>query len=275
MITFLPFSLLLFSVLVILQTGISQASDGGYNRDFVHKTLSPHLTETKPFYIHGWRWHTLSLVRDAGRLEKLAVKLMKSNSKCENIEKAAHHVIDFNMKGLHSVESELFFPWIRTKIEYVGNEVGQALECVLKEIEEERYHLENLGYALKEQAKIASSSESDTMKRHQAISNVAQMSADMTSRTRRIMETEENILVPIVGEFISAGEQKSFNSKVIRKLGLLNSRLHLVGMYDAVWEDADIKERDLFIDTIPYLPRAMIPRWKRLLYQPQAGMLDL
>ena len=101
------------------------------------------------------------------------------------------------------------------------------------------------------------------------------MSAALTTRTRKIMEKEEQFLIPPVALFVPEREQKSFNSKVIRNLGLLNSRLHLVGMYDAVWELNDEYEKSLFNEVIPTIPRMMISRWKRNLYIPQAGALDL
>eukprot|EP00586_Coscinodiscus_wailesii_P017288 CAMPEP_0172517444 /NCGR_PEP_ID=MMETSP1066-20121228/285022_1 /TAXON_ID=671091 /ORGANISM="Coscinodiscus wailesii, Strain CCMP2513" /LENGTH=195 /DNA_ID=CAMNT_0013299445 /DNA_START=304 /DNA_END=888 /DNA_ORIENTATION=+ len=178
-----------------------------------------------------------------------------------SLEAAARHVIDFNMNGLHRIEKDLFFPWLREKIGTLKDGVGDAFSEVLDEIEEERAHVSKIAIAVKEQARVASLADIDPAKRSEAISNVAQMSAALTSRTRGIMEKEETLLVPAVAALVSPKEQKNFNNKVIRKLGLLDSRLHLVGMYDAVWEVADEKERELFNEAIPYIPRMMIPRW--------------
>jgi hypothetical protein len=84
------------------------------------------------FYIHGWRWHTLSLGRDARRLAHLAtthyravVALQKQEKEedvvvdmlsISNLQKATDHTVNFNMKGLHRIESEVFFPWVRQKV---------------------------------------------------------------------------------------------------------------------------------------------------------------
>jgi len=84
---------------------------------------------------------------------------------------------------------------------------------------------------------------------------------------------EDTFLVPAVAILVPDAEQKSFNNKVIRNLGILDSRLHLVGMYEAVQEQ-DAAEQQLFQQEIPALPRKMIPRWKRTLYDKQAGVLE-
>jgi hypothetical protein len=68
--------------------------------------------------------------------------------------------------------------------------------------------------------------------------------------------------------------QKSFNSKVLRQLGLLESRLHLVGMHDAVWESGIEVEKMKFEEEIPFVARMMIERWRQSLYIPKAGALD-
>jgi hypothetical protein len=76
------------------------------------------------FYIHGWRWHTLALGRDARRLAQLATQLKKqqedqgetTTNSFSNLKKATDHTVNFNMKGLHRIESEVFFPWVRQKV---------------------------------------------------------------------------------------------------------------------------------------------------------------
>jgi hypothetical protein len=60
------------------------------------------------------------------------------------------------------------------------------------------------------------------------------------------------------------------HNQLIRKLGIWDSRLHLVGMHEAVWEMNSEDERKLFEEVIPSIPRMVIPRWKRLIYEPQA-----
>jgi len=192
-----------------------------------------------------------------------------------DLEKAAYHVVDFNMKGLHKIENELFFPWLKEKLMNVGEEDSRrAFSKLLEDLEEDRRYVAKLGIALKEQARLASQPDLSPDKRIEATNNVAQMSAALTSLTQNIFEKENQYLVPAVAATVPAKDQKSFNNKVMHKLGILDSRLHLVGMHDAVMERGDDGEKEEFNEAIPYLPRKMIPRWRRLLYEPQAGVLD-
>jgi hypothetical protein len=55
--------------------------------------------EEKQFHVQGWRWHTLSLVRDAERLESLAQRLASLSPSSNNgkaLRKGVSHVLDFN-----------------------------------------------------------------------------------------------------------------------------------------------------------------------------------
>lgn len=98
---------------------------------FLRENVGGANDDTKKFHVHGWRWHTLSLVRDAGRLERLALQKIKPTGSDDitafptksdtgggdsDLDTAAEHVIGFNMKGLFAVEDELFFPWLRSKL---------------------------------------------------------------------------------------------------------------------------------------------------------------
>jgi hypothetical protein len=99
------------------------------------------------------------------------------------------------------------------------------------------------------------------------------MAGELSFRSSQILRREDQFLVPAVALLVSDSEQRSFNNKVIRNLGILDSRMHLVGMYEAVQEKDEI-EQQMFQEEIPAIPRYMIPRWKRNLYDPQAGLLE-
>ena len=85
---------------------------------------------------------------------------------------------------------------------------------------------------------------------------------------------QEAFIVPAISRVIPSKVQKSFNSKVLLSLGLLESRLHLVGMRDAVLESGIEAEKIKFEEEIPYLARMMIEKWRQSLYIPKAGALD-
>jgi hypothetical protein len=88
-----------------------------------------------------------------------------------------------------------------------------------------------------------------------------------------MIKIEDRLLVPAIAILVSESKQRALNNRVIFNMGVLDSRLHLVGMHEAVVEQGDI-ELELFEKEIPAIPRYMIPRWKRLLYDPQACVLE-
>jgi hypothetical protein len=122
------------------------------------------------------------------------------------------------------------------------------------------------------QASIAVSSEESWDARTRAIAKVAMDAAEIAESTQAMLNREIDIVIPVVARLLSESEQKSLNNQVIRKLGILDSRLHLVGMYEAIVNNAN--EKQLFQKVIPSLPQKLIPRWKRLMYNPRAGALD-
>jgi len=263
-------------------TDIRGGADPASEDSAVQQYLSTLEGDELEFHVQGWRWHSLSFIRDAGRLEALALQLLERGDVTvedgEMLNKAAGHVIDFNLAGLDNVEQSLWFPWLREKLCGATSKVREDMRYIMNRtissVVEERRHISRLADAVRQQAKLASSPSVDAEKRKEAILNVAEMSAALTSRMRSVFDREDRILVPAVALIIPEREQRALSKKVIRKLGVLDSRRHLVGMHDAIWEGSDVRERELFEEEIPYLARTMIPRWRRLLYLPAAGMLD-
>ena len=119
-------------------------------------------------------------------------------------------------------------------------------------------------------SQIASKSEQHII---EAISRIAELSAELSSRIQNILKQQDTFIVPAVSILVPESKQRAFNNKVILNMGVLDSRLHLVGMHEAVLE-LDEMEQALFQQEIPAIPRYMIPRWKRLLYDPQASALE-
>jgi len=250
------------------------------------------------FHIHGWRWHTKSLVRDAGRLHQLALRTMSNsdggvtnnNNNAKRLKDASDYVIGFNLVGLHKIETTFFFPWMRDKLTTITTssssssstpnrsrqrELSSAFSYVMDKLENDRRTVDHLGIIISRNAHIvASSSNSNNHNRVNAIQEIMDRSAQLQSVAQRMMETEEQLLVPAVALLVPEREQKSFNQKVLLKLGLLDSRLHLVGMYEAINNNDQEKEKELFQKAIPSLSRKMIPRWKRKLYEPKTYMLE-
>ena len=132
-----------------------------------------------------------------------------------------------------------------------------------------------------EKAKAAASSKSlssSTAKykshQQQLLHEIATLSKQLSNHLSSMRSLQETLIVPAISRMVPPKVQKSFNNKVLLNLGLLESRLHLVGMHDAVWELGVDDEKIKFENEIPYVARMMIERWRLSLYIPKAGALD-
>lgn len=98
------------------------------------------------FRIQGWRWHTMSLIREAHLLSGAAAM---EACDAQLLFKAAEYVIDFNMKGLHRVENEVFFPWIEQKLSGVGsNGVREAFLITFDQVKTDQKKACELGKSI-------------------------------------------------------------------------------------------------------------------------------
>jgi hypothetical protein len=239
------------------------------------QSLGSSSTKLEHFHIHGWRWHTRSLIREVGRLHALALKTNLPN--VEHIQKATEYVIGFNLRGLHKIEADLFFPWMRQQLTLLprDSDLSNAFAAVMTELEEDRLKVSRLGESILQNAHTAGNTRTSPQVRSGVIKAIAEQTLELQTCARSMMDLEDNYLVPAVAALVDEKEQQSFNSKVLRGLGLLDSRLHLVSMYEAVVEDKNrVKEEELFRKAIPAIPQMMIPRWKRKLYGPKTYMLE-
>jgi len=109
----------------------------------IHQFLNEKWQPSQHFRVQGWRWHTMSVIRDARRLSSLAYTFVNDNPRNHNVHKdkdeiprlakAAHHVIDFNLKALYRIENKLFYPWLKKKLSTVEDpNLGKAFSSVLK-----------------------------------------------------------------------------------------------------------------------------------------------
>ena len=124
------------------------------------------------FHIHGWKWHTMSLIHEARRLSHIAATLhdrnLKQNQKRVDeisetesnvlgLKTVADYTIDFNMKGLHRIENEVFFPFLRQRISsYSFAKISEndkkvviaAITTVLDHLDKDRKGVEMMGTSL-------------------------------------------------------------------------------------------------------------------------------
>lgn len=104
---------------------------------------------TENFHIQGWRWHTQSLARDAKRLSRLA-NAANSDEGYLDLKRATEYTVDFNMRGLHRIEADVFFPWVRETVVSAASSTSMRKEIqeAIQQLETDRRHLEKLGKSL-------------------------------------------------------------------------------------------------------------------------------
>lgn len=244
------------------------------------------------FHIHGWRWHTMSFIYEMKRLNQLAAKMSSTTGSLPSLQQAVDYVIGFNMKGLHNIERDLFFPWMRKQMKTKlipqqsnnGKDVVKSFQIVMDELEQNQKLIQGIGLEIVDRTSSTSDTTRKRQQRNQPTENesksdlvelstfIAMKSQSMIALAESMLRTEENVMIPLIGQYISEQEQKTFNNQVIRKLGIFDSRLHLVGMYETIVQNQK-NELKLFQSTIPYIAQSMIPRWKRLLYDPKVSMM--
>ena len=89
---------------------------------------------------------------------------------------------------------------------------------------------------------------------------VASQSKDLVDLAKSMLEREITHVIPTVGLCVPESDQKKFNNQVIQFLGVLEARCHLVHMHEVVVEAKCTHEEKMWKESIPSLPRSMIPR---------------
>lgn len=248
--------------------------DEGHQRGGVR----PKIHVDRDFHIQGWKWHTMSLVRESTRLNRAAALWGAELWDTTALHTVCEHVVNFNMRGLQNIESQTFFPWVRQRLTKAlqGQEhstttnILSAFQSVMNELESSQKNLRKLGNEL---LSLSAPSKSRLSKSQidSLWHNVATKSALLRDQAQSMLDTERAVLIPLICCHIPANEQNELNGAVLRRLGVWDARLHLVGMYETCCRSP--REYAIFQRRIPKLAQRMIPRWKRLLYDPVMGNL--
>lgn len=98
------------------------------------------------FRIQGWRWHTLSLIREAELLSRTAAELPTNQ---DSFLKATEYVININMKGLERIENEMFIPWMREKLLTIESaDVQRAFLNIFEQVLSDERNASALGVSI-------------------------------------------------------------------------------------------------------------------------------
>lgn len=218
----------------------------------------------RTYVINGWRWHSLSVSRDIRRFQTLITHLQSNKSLSQEktslqLRKCHYFVCTFSWNALLKIEREIFFPWLS---ENLPIEVTKALLGTLYE-----KHIEIRGLSSKLESLCYN---------YKSPSELAEVEACLTSMqscVNCIQKIQDEIFIPFVSAYVSLSDQDRFNRRVIAKLGLIDSQVHLVSMFEALEEVP--AEMLLFKRQIPGIAQALIPVWRQRFYSPMAKYLDL
>jgi hypothetical protein len=208
------------------------------------------------FLINGWRWHTISVLRDLERFRSLSKHSKTLDS--DRLIKCYDHVFGFNWNALMRVEKDIFFPWL-TDI------LPPSSQDLIVNIVQKHDSIYSLSKKLKS---LCSSPE--VFHKNEAV--IHKILNELHDCALTIQNTQENYLVPYISAYISKKEQNKFNRKVLSSLGLLNSQIHLVSMFEAIKDKP--QEMKIFNNQMPSVARALIPVWRSNFYSPRTSCFE-
>lgn len=227
----------------------------------------------REFLINGWRWHNRAVVHELSRFVR-RVQEAESSGAAESARRlgpAYAFVFSFSWRALHTIETELFMPFLRERL-------PARLHAELAALERELSDVWELGERISKLPAIAASGAAadallngDAAAAAAGIAQASRLSAELESKARRVYSETELSLVPCVAAFVPRDAQEKFNGRVIRSLGVLPSRLHLACMAEAIAGDS--AEELKFREQVPSVARIMLPHWRRTLYLPRTECL--
>ena len=241
----------------------------------------------REYIINGWRWHTASVIRDLNRFLDV-VKSLESTihaksvgSEIDGLNKAEtmnrliesyNYVCNFNMKALIKVEREIFFPWLQ---DLLPRSAGTLMKAILDEHIAINTASASIGSICNSLERITAAPVMTASNKKDILVNIKRINElvdDLLTSSLRIQKCQESVFVPYIAAYVKKGDQERFNRQVIAKLGLLDAQVHIVGMYEAIKNKPN--EIKLFKAQIPKIAQAMIPVWKKRLYNPKTVCLS-
>jgi hypothetical protein len=243
------------------------------------------------FVINGWRWHTSSVIRDLERFKAVLQDVRKSRkdlvgfaalstsslsaeaespaasiSSSERLLGCYNFAVGFNWKALMRVEAEIFFPWLQKLL-------PASARSLMSDIIKQHSDINVLSNSMLHQCNNLLKNKDDVHAELASYKRIEELLAEMQECALRIQSVQDSVFVPYIAAFVSHKEQEVFNRMVINRLGVLDSQVHLVSMYDTICGIP--KELKLYEDQIPRVLRAVLPVWRKRLYLPRAKFLSL
>lgn len=242
------------------------------------------------FIINGWRWHTAAVLRDLERFKLVVHAEMKQEGEAgalvidastptaagagagadsskrkrvaERIWGSYSFVFDFSWKALVKIESEIFFPWLQKLL-------PPSAVNLMTDIFQQHSVINALSGKVQQQCSSLVNANLDAQAQLASFKRIDDLVGQLQACALRIQSVQESIFVPYISAFVSRKEQESFNRQVISRLGLVDSQVHLVSMWDAI--RGQPKEIQMYEAQIPRLLRAVLPVWRKRLYLPRGA----
>jgi len=243
----------------------------------------PVPTERQKFVINGWRWHTMSAIRDLERFSRVVEHLLSVShnaTSCADLTAEATRlsgchdfVFNFNIAGLHRVESELIAPFLRVNLpESVWPQLDDLLQshAQVSECSKQISWLCDSLVASQHQWKGARHSNSeDGAQSHVSLPSRQLLIKSMSEWVRRacghiveIKSMQESFFVPFIASHLEPDAQEVLNRRVVSTLGLLDAQVHLASMREVI--DGDPFEIELFRTHLPAVVHRLMPFWRHM-----------
>jgi len=234
-------------------------------------SLGPIPMKERQFLINGWRWHTISALRDLQRYSAVIEKIeaqydmnILKNTRDDfktRINLCYNYVCDYNLKALMKIETDLFFPWLQRLLP------SQSKSLMIEVIQEQ-------ADVRAKSIQIGSLCRSLTgdMTDIQSIRKISTKIKEMRISYLKIQNVQETVFVPYITAFIPKKEQERFNRGVIANLGFIRAQVHLVGMIEALKDQPE--QMTLLRSQIPSIAQATLPLWKSRIYDGKTACLE-
>lgn len=271
-----------FGSLLNFHHTISNVSTNNIGRHWNEREPSidgPVPVQRRKFVINGWRWHTMSAIRDLDRFSRVIEHLLSRDSTVNAAEAARlsgchEFVFNFNIAGLHRVESELIAPFLRSNLpaSVWPPQLDDLLYRHTQVIEYSKQICslcDSLAASQRNEYRRRSSEQDEvsaqtdaSLSSRQLLLFMGELVHKASTRIEEIKSMQETFFVPLIASHLELDAQEALNRRVVPTLGLLDAQVHLASMRAGI--DGDPLEIELFRTQLPAAVHRLMPLWTRM-----------
>lgn len=268
-----------FGSLLNIHHTISNVSSNNIVRHWNERLDGPVPTQRRKFVINGWRWHTMSAIRDLDRFSRVIEHLLSGDSNINAAEAARlsgchEFVFNFNIAGLHRVESELIAPFLRSNLpaSVWPSQLDDLLHRHTQVMEYSKQICslcDSLAASQRNEYRRRSSEQDEvsaqtdaSLSSRQLLLSMGELVYKASTRIEEIKSMQETFFVPLIASHLELDTQEALNRRVVPTLGLLDAQVHLASMRAGI--DGDPLEIELFRTQLPAAVHRLMPLWTRM-----------